>query len=197
MGDGTKIRFWEDLWWGDQPLCSQFPRLFRVTTTKNLSISAILSNDTSTSWDLIFRRNLTDVEIEDPELSHVHLTPSLLDAKAWVLFSSRGFSIKYFLLVLFNFLDSTPFYLAHFLWKSRVPSKVMVFAWLVAHKKINTNGMLQLRRPFKALSKPLALIGAFFVGVVVRWLIISSYIVRLLRDCGIGFSHRRGWRGFN
>ena len=76
-------------------------------------------------------------------LSHVHLTPSLLDAKAWVLFSSRGFSVKYFLLVLFNFLDSTPFYLAHFfLWKSRVPSKVMVFAWLVAHKKINTNDML-------------------------------------------------------
>ena len=41
VGDGIIIRFWEDLW-GDQPLCLQFPRLFRVTTTKNLPISAIL-----------------------------------------------------------------------------------------------------------------------------------------------------------
>ena len=35
------------------------------------------------------------------------------------------------------------------------------------------------------LSKPLALIGASFVGEAERWLIISSYIVRLLWDCGI------------
>ena len=26
-GDGFKIRFWEDLWWGDQPFCVQFPSL--------------------------------------------------------------------------------------------------------------------------------------------------------------------------
>ena len=30
VGDGTKIRFWEDLWWGDHPFCLQFPRLFKV-----------------------------------------------------------------------------------------------------------------------------------------------------------------------
>ena len=41
------------------------------------------------------------------------------------------------------------------------------------------------------LLKPIALIGAFFVGGVMRQLIISSYIVQL------GSSHRRGWRGFN
>ena len=133
VGDGTKICFWEDLWWRDQLLCLQFLRLFRVTTTKKLSIQAILGNDTSSSWDLIFRRNLTNVEIEDLKklmslLSHVHLTPFILDAKTWVPSSSRGFSIKSFLLVLSDFSDSTPFYVAHFLWKSRAPSKVMTFA---------------------------------------------------------------------
>ena len=30
-GDGSRIRFWEDLWWRDQPLCVQFPSLFTVT----------------------------------------------------------------------------------------------------------------------------------------------------------------------
>ena len=29
---------------------------------------------------------------------------------------------------------------------------LMAFAWLVAHKKVNTNDLLQLRRPHKALS---------------------------------------------
>ncbi|RVW92050.1 hypothetical protein CK203_037097 [Vitis vinifera] len=33
-----------------------------------------------------------------------------------------------------------------------VPFKVKSFVWLVAHKKINTNDLLQLRRPYKAFS---------------------------------------------
>ena len=97
-----------------------------MTTTKNLSISAIFGNDTSTSWDLIFRYNLTNVEIEDLErlmslLSHVHLTPSILDVKVWVPSSSGGFLLKSFLLVSSNFLYSTPFYLDHFFVEIKSP----------------------------------------------------------------------------
>ena len=48
--------------------------------------------------------------------------------------------------------NSVPFYPANFLWNSKVPSKVKAFAQLVALKKVNTNNLLWLRRPFKALS---------------------------------------------
>ena len=44
------------------------------------------------------------------------------------------------------------FYPANFLWKSRVPSKVRAFVWLVVLKKVNINDMLQLRRSFKVLN---------------------------------------------
>ncbi|KAJ9680329.1 hypothetical protein PVL29_019598 [Vitis rotundifolia] len=44
VGDGERIRFWEDLWWGDQSLGSQYPRLFRVVTDKNSPISSILGS---------------------------------------------------------------------------------------------------------------------------------------------------------
>ncbi|RVW92046.1 Retrovirus-related Pol polyprotein from transposon RE1 [Vitis vinifera] len=54
-----------------------------------------------------------------------------------------------------NVSNSVPFYPANFFWKSKVPSKVKAFAWLGAHKKVNTNDMLQLRRPFKTLSPDL------------------------------------------
>ena len=43
--------------------------------------------------------------------------------------------------------------------------------------------------------KPLTLIGTPFVRAVERWLIISSYIVRLLWGYGIGYSHKLGWCG--
>ncbi|RVX21451.1 hypothetical protein CK203_002322 [Vitis vinifera] len=32
VGDGDRIRFWDDLWWGDQPLGTQYPRLLNVVT---------------------------------------------------------------------------------------------------------------------------------------------------------------------
>ena len=64
----------------------------------------------------------------------------------------RAFSVNSFFSALSNFLDSIPFYLVKFLWKSKVPSKVGAFAWLVAYKKVNTNDMLELRKLFKALS---------------------------------------------
>ena len=157
MGDGSRIRFWEDLWWEDNPLCLQFPSLFKVTTTKNCTISTILGNNASLSWDLTFRCNLANAEIEDLErlmslLSNIHLTPFVLDAKTRVLSSSGVFSVKSFFSTLSFSSNSILFYLANFLWKSRVPSKVRTFAWLVTLKKVNTNDMLQLRRPFKVLS---------------------------------------------
>ena len=97
------------------------------------------------------------MEIKDLErlmslLSYIHLSPFVPNTKAWVPSSSGVFSVKSFFLALTNLSDSVPFYPTKFLWKSRVPSKVMAFAWLVAYKKVNTSDMLQLRRSFKALS---------------------------------------------
>ncbi|RVW47872.1 Transposon TX1 uncharacterized 149 kDa protein [Vitis vinifera] len=44
VGDEEKNRFWEDLWWGDQPLGFQYPKLFKVVTDKNIPISSILGS---------------------------------------------------------------------------------------------------------------------------------------------------------
>ena len=38
--------------------------------------------------------------------------------------------------------DLAPLLPTNFVWKSQVPLKVKFFAWLVAHKKVNTNNML-------------------------------------------------------
>lgn len=32
----TRIKFWKDSWWGDQPLCFQFPVLYRLVQAKKI-----------------------------------------------------------------------------------------------------------------------------------------------------------------
>ncbi|RVW92334.1 putative ribonuclease H protein [Vitis vinifera] len=93
VGNGKRIRFWEDLWSGNQTLCSQFAGLYRVISVKNLTVSNVLSNSFPLSWNFNFRRNLTDTEIDllqriMSSLSSVFFSPSLADSRDWSLLSS-------------------------------------------------------------------------------------------------------------
>ncbi|RVW28408.1 Molybdopterin biosynthesis protein CNX1 [Vitis vinifera] len=62
------------------------------------------------------------------------------------------FTVKSFFLALSQYSESPPVFPTKFVWNVQVPFKVKSFVWLVAHKKVNTNDLLQLRRPYKALS---------------------------------------------
>ena len=133
---------------GQSTFVPQFPNLFRVVIVRNALISSII--DTSfPSWNLSFRHNLTDVEIEDLEkvlsFSHVLLILSIPDMRDWL--SPFGiFAVKSFLSILFNLLALVLFSWTKLIWQSKAPSKVKAFAWLVAKKKVNTNDLLQVRR---------------------------------------------------
>ena len=87
VGDAERIRFWEDLWWGDQPLGVQYPRLLRVVTDKNTHISSILGSTRPFSWNFNFHRNLSDSTIEDLKglmrsLDRLYLSPSVSDMRS-------------------------------------------------------------------------------------------------------------------
>ncbi|KAJ9697352.1 hypothetical protein PVL29_009249 [Vitis rotundifolia] len=157
VGDGERIRFWEDLWWGDQPLGVRYPRLLRVVTDKNIPISSILGSTRPFSWNFNFRRNLSDPEIEDLEslmrsLDRLHLSPSVPDMRSWSLSPSGLFTVKSFFLALSQIHGLPSVFPTKIVWNSQVPFKVKSFVWLVVHKKVNKNDLLQLKRPYKALS---------------------------------------------
>ena len=110
----------------------------------------------------VARLLMSNSEIEDLEglmqsLDGLHLSPSVPDARFWSLSSSGLFSINSFFLALSQFSRSPQVFPSKFIWNSQVPFKVKSFVWLVAHKKVNTNDMLQTRRPYKALSPDIAL----------------------------------------
>ena len=65
---------------------TQYPRLFRIVLDKNIPISSVLCPTRPFSWNLNFRRNLSDSEIEDLEglmrsLDGLHLSPLVPDAR--------------------------------------------------------------------------------------------------------------------
>ncbi|RVW87682.1 LINE-1 retrotransposable element ORF2 protein [Vitis vinifera] len=82
----------------------------------------------------------------------LHISPSVPDKRSWSLSPSGLFTVKSFFLTLSQYSESPPVFLTKFVWNAQVPFKVKSFVWLVAHKKVNTNDLLQLRRPYKALS---------------------------------------------
>ena len=41
IGDGSKARFWEDWWCGEAPLCSSFPVLYRMASSKGARVADI------------------------------------------------------------------------------------------------------------------------------------------------------------
>ena len=147
--------FWEDLWWDNQTLCSQYAGLYRVIYVKILTVSNVFGNSFPLSWNFNFRHNLTNSEIDLLQtlmfsLSSVFFSP-LADSRAWSLSSSDLFLVKFFFLTLSKVSNPILFLPAKFLWSSKAPSKVKALAWLVVHGKVNTNDKLQLRRPYKSL----------------------------------------------
>ncbi|RVW62002.1 hypothetical protein CK203_062408 [Vitis vinifera] len=115
-----------------------FSRLLRVVMDKKIPISSILGSTRPFSWNFNFRRNLFDSEIEDLE--------SLM----------RTFHSQIFLSCLIQISGLPSVFPTKLVWNSQVPFKIKSFIWLVVHKKVNTNDMLQLRRPYKALSPTFA-----------------------------------------
>ena len=67
VGTGNRIRFWEDVWRGEQPFAVTFPRLFRLSSAHGAFISDFCSfaPHGMSNWNYSFRTNLNDRKILD------------------------------------------------------------------------------------------------------------------------------------
>jgi hypothetical protein len=65
VGDGTRISFWHDLWYGDMVLEVAFPILFGIACVKDASVAANLELlGGSNKWNVRFSREAHDWELE-------------------------------------------------------------------------------------------------------------------------------------
>ena len=42
IGDGTRVKFWHDVWCGDNPLSTYFPDLFKINNDKEAYVADLM-----------------------------------------------------------------------------------------------------------------------------------------------------------
>ncbi|KAM7464801.1 hypothetical protein LguiB_012363 [Lonicera macranthoides] len=109
------------------------------------------------SWNVILRRNVTESEEEEYKallgrLHSVEVDHDKEDSSVWGGDKNGMFSVKSFFKILTNSDVGCIFAPKDMTWKSGIPPKVRVLAWLAALRKVNTADLIQLRRPFMHLS---------------------------------------------
>ncbi|WMV36278.1 hypothetical protein MTR67_029663 [Solanum verrucosum] len=85
LGNGLLLKFWTDKWLGNTTLQEDFPDLFRIAQDPN---SVIAANREGINWDLRFRRNMHDWEVNDlvdlfARLQHCHINLQAADKLKW------------------------------------------------------------------------------------------------------------------
>jgi hypothetical protein len=105
VGDGTRIRFWKDLWCGESTLQEAFPELYRIARDKDalVSVHFQVRND-QIHWSLDFVRAAQDWELE----SIASFLDLLYSTKVrgsgadmlWLHSPQKGFTVRSFYRVL-------------------------------------------------------------------------------------------------
>ncbi|CAL9018470.1 unnamed protein product [Prunus brigantina] len=158
LGNGNRVRFWEDSWVREGLLKDSFPRLFALSSKHSLSIDCFVDSQVFPhNWDFGFRRNLNERETAEvikllEILEGFRLWASKRDRRRWDLEVSGYFTCKSFQSFLCNKGRVVTFPPFSRVWKAKSPPKVKVFVWLVGLGKVNTLDLVQRKRPFMYLS---------------------------------------------
>jgi hypothetical protein len=65
LGEGSRIRFWDDVWCGNRPLKVAYPGLFNVASFKEASIAENVERfNGAIQWNIQFTRLIHDWEVE-------------------------------------------------------------------------------------------------------------------------------------
>ncbi|KAI8535123.1 hypothetical protein RHMOL_Rhmol10G0150800 [Rhododendron molle] len=146
VNSGDATMFWEHVWLGESALKEDYPRLFSLSTQKEVLISTLR---TAGSWDLLFRRDMFGREKQEMEnlkarLQLVVLNPLKPDSLQWRWTGDGIFPVKsaYAQWELQNHSSCT---LLGSLWKNLAPPKVEIFAWMAVKERAVTRSVLLSR----------------------------------------------------
>ena len=100
LGDGSRIRFWEDAWCGDQPLCVVFPGFYSMAGSKGEKVADLweFSGDMG-AWNPRFLRPFNDWEMDSVQhfislMVNKSLSPQKRDVLFWKGDIEGKFTVK-------------------------------------------------------------------------------------------------------
>ncbi|RVW38066.1 putative ribonuclease H protein [Vitis vinifera] len=149
VGNGRRVKFWKDIWWGNLPLCNSFPSLYAFASSKEAWVEEFWdTSGVEGAWCPRFSRPFNDWEVEEVErllltIRGARLSPIMEDRMMWKVTSNESFSVK----SLYNDLSSrrAGLFPHGLIWNPSVPSKVSFFAWEAAWGKVLTMDQLKKR----------------------------------------------------
>ena len=100
LGNGSRISFWKDTWYGEEALSLTFPNLFKLTAQKNARVADLWNWDSEEGgWNPIFLRSFNDWEMEEVDrflqvLNRKEIKPLMEDKIFFKGSRNDGFSVK-------------------------------------------------------------------------------------------------------
>lgn len=182
VGNGKRIRFWEDNWLSSSSLAIQFYHLYRIVHEKGKTLVEL--------WDganlkCTFRRTLSQ-DLLQSWLELVELTAMVQfseeeDEMVWQ-FNSSGVCSSQSLYKIINFRGIKTVHVSA-VWSIKIPPRVHFFLWLLIHNRVLTRDNLAKRRKVEDesclfCSEKESVNHLFFDCVVAKqcWLVISEII---------------------
>ena len=142
VGDGTWIKFWEDVWCRDCSLKEAFTELYSISRAREFFVSKVMCfSKGRLHWDIWFCRPPHDWESESFDRFWVVLYSTNVqgvgdDKLCWKPAMRRGFEVRGFYHSLSH--SSVIDFTWKMVWQSKVPPRVAIFSWIAALGKILT-----------------------------------------------------------
>ncbi|RVX12326.1 putative ribonuclease H protein [Vitis vinifera] len=148
VGEGTKVNFWTDQWYGNEALSQTFPQLFALAVQRNAMVNEMWDSSLGQGgWNIRFSKDSNDWELDAiGELFHMLRDLRISSEEDLVIWKEGGhgsFRIRdaYKLLAA----PSAITFPKKSIWVDKVPTKVAFFAWEATWEKILTLDRLQRR----------------------------------------------------
>ena len=131
LGDGGRIRFWEDKWCGRNLLCEIFPTLYALADSKGAMMGEVWNSTRGEGgWNLRVIRSFNDWEMEETQNFISLINSSRVNQRErekilWTVDKKGEYSVKACYRLLEGGIASP--LLEGIIWNNCIPPKVSVF----------------------------------------------------------------------
>jgi hypothetical protein len=145
VGDGKKIKFWEDNWLGNSSLAIQFWDLYTIVNEKTSTIADLWDGrDLKCTFRRTVNSRLGRTWQEIVQIASTIVFSEEEDALIWK-FSSNGIYSSQSLYKVINFRGVMPVHIPK-IWSLHIPPSVQFFLWLLFKNKALTRDNLAFRQ---------------------------------------------------
>jgi hypothetical protein len=145
IGDGKKVKFWEDNWLGTSSLAIQFWNLYAILNEKNKHVADLWDGS---SLKCTFRRIAHETLMRDwdevVQLASTIIFSDSQDEIIWT-FKSNGKYSSQALYRIINFRGVKPVHTPA-IWEIKIPPRVHFFLWLLTQNKVLTRENVSKRK---------------------------------------------------